>query len=368
MTGSVTIRPVQESDANALYEIEQECFVIDRLSARRIRHWIRASNRIFLVAEDQGVLLGYGLAFLHQGTRLSRLYSLAVSMRARGKGIAKQLLRNIERDAVENGKLFMRLEVPKDNQAAIGLYTRFGYQAIGAYLDYYEDHSDALRMQKRIRYIPENLLENSVPWYEQQTDFTCGPAALMMGMAGLDKKYIMTMTEELDIWREATTIFMTSGHGGSHPIGLALAAQKRGFKASVYINSKKPLFIESVRNQYKKDILTEVDRQFHKKARAHEVKVIHREISQNLIEQCITQGSAVIILISTYRLDGKKAPHWVTITGIDNLCLYVNDPDPTEGSQIGMDCQNVPIARVDFDKMSAFGSERLRTAVVLQKE
>jgi ribosomal protein S18 acetylase RimI-like enzyme len=365
-TNNLRVRPAKIGDANALYSIEVECFSSDRLSLRRFQHWIRAANRIFWVAEDNEGLLGYGLAFLHRGTRLTRLYSLAVTARARGRGVAKLLLQHIESEAVDHGRLYMRLEVANDNTPAIQLYQKLGYQSFGTYEDYYEDHRDALRMQKRIRYIPKNLLQRSAPWHQQHTDFTCGPAALMMAMASLNKKYKMSLTRELDIWRESTTIFMTSGHGGCHPVGLALAATRRGYEASVYLNTKKPLFIESVRNARKKEILTAVDKQYNKRAKTKDVKIHHRDFTQNLIEKLLEEGAAIIILISTYRLDGKKTPHWVTITGIDNDCLYFHDPDPTKEQQVEIDCQNVPISRLDFDKMSAFGSERLRTAVVLR--
>ncbi len=54
---------------------------------------------------------------------------------------------------------------------------------------------------------------------------------------------------------------------------------------------------------------------------------------------------------------------------MDDQCIYVHDPDPSvdENSQLPLDCQYVPIARDDFDKMSAFGSNRLRAAVVLSQ-
>jgi hypothetical protein len=39
--------------------------------------------------------------------------------------------------------------------------------------------------------------------------FTCGPAALMMAMHGLNRDYQPSREEEINLWREATTIFMT---------------------------------------------------------------------------------------------------------------------------------------------------------------
>lgn len=363
---NLILRPAVLEDSLRLREIEVECFDSDRLSLRRIKHWTKAKNKIMVVAEADGRILGYGLALLHRGTRLARLYSVAVAKEARGQGLSKMLLQHIENQASEKGRLFMRLEVANDNSAAQALYKQQGYQVFGTYKNYYDDQQDALRMQKRIRYRPENALNQAVPWYEQTTDFSCGPASLMMAMASLAPKQIqLTQELELDIWREATTIFMTSGHGGCHPIGLGLAAQQRGFKAVVYINNDAPLFVDGVRNVHKKEVMTTVDKHFRRQAKSQGVQIKHADVSQSLIEKWLKQGSAVIMLISTYRMDGKKTPHWVTVTGMDDQCLYVHDPDPGVEDQIDLDCQHVPIARADFEKMSAFGSGRLRTAVVL---
>ncbi|MEX2365255.1 MAG: peptidase C39 family protein, partial [Pseudohongiellaceae bacterium] len=90
-----------------------------------------------------------------------------------------------------------------------------------------------------------------------------------------------------------------------------------------------------------------------------------QDIKQQEIEKHMNQGGAVIMLISTYRMDGKKSPHWVTITGMDDQCFYLHDPDPSYATQIEMDCQHIPIARSDFVKMSSFGRQKLRTAVLI---
>ena len=360
------IRPVQEEDLAALYALEQRCFATDRLSRRRFRHWVSASNREFLVATLNDELLGYGLVLIHRGTRLARLYSLAVSDTARGLGLGRRLLHALETATTQRGRLYMRLEVAEDNKAAITLYESLGYVAFGAYADYYEDHQTALRMQKRIRHAPENLRTNQVPWYRQTTPFTCGPAAAMMAMAALHPKYPLKREEELDIWREATTIYMTSGHGGCHPVGLGLAAHKRGFKAQVYLSRPGTPFIEGVRSNEKKAVIELVHQNYLRLAKASKVPVRIKDISQADLNRWIHRGAMVLALISTYRMDRKKAPHWVALTAIDDECLYVNDPDPTDGEQTAMDCQSVPIARADFAKMSVFGRDRLRTVVVIE--
>lgn len=370
--GDTTIRIAQKNDLAALVQLELASFTGDRLSKRRFKHWLEADNGIFIVASTNEMLLGYGLVLLHRGTRLARLYSIAIDERARGQGVAKQILAELELRAAQVGRLFMRLEVAENNAGAIALYQSSGYRIFGEYSDYYEDHSDALRMQKRIRTVgsvsPESVVGyHEVPWFKQNTEFTCGPASLLMAMGCLASECDLSQEQELDIWREATTIFMTSGHGGCHPVGLALAAQRRGYQAIAYINTQAPLFIEGVRSEHKKSVMTLVDQQFKSKAYAEGVTVEYKEFNLDLIEFWLQNNFAVIVLISTYRLDGKKAPHWVTVTAIDDMCLYVHDPDLDEKVQVSFDCQHIPIARDDFMKMQTFGRDKLRTAVAIKK-
>ncbi|WP_323846021.1 GNAT family N-acetyltransferase/peptidase C39 family protein [Microbulbifer magnicolonia] len=360
-----TIRPAVPADVPALHALEQACFEGDRLSRRRLRHWVGAENRVFLVAERGEQLLGYVLVLLRRGTRLARLYSLAVGPAGRGQGIGKALLVTAEEASSHSGRLFMRLEVAEDNHSAISLYQQLGYRTFGSYPNYYEDEGDALRMQKRIRYRPENLHSLDVPWYGQTTDFTCGPAAAMMAMAALRPDYQPSVSDELALWREATTIFMAAGTGGCHPIGLALAIRARGFDCEVYLNQTSPLFANGVRAAKKKTVIQQVDADFRAAAKQEGIPIVEQEFTQAQLEQWLEEGALALLLISTYRLDGKKVPHWVTLTGIDEECLYVHDPDEDD-EQNPLDSEYLPIAREDFARMSLFGRERLRTAVVVR--
>ncbi|HBX38782.1 MAG TPA: ribosomal-protein-alanine acetyltransferase [Pseudohongiella sp.] len=365
---ALTIRNARLEDLDALHALENACFDTDRLSRRRLRHWILAGNREFMVAENQQHILGYGLVLFHGATHLARLYSIAISPDARGQGVGRALLQALETAAANRDRFFMRLEVATDNPSAIHLYQSSGYVAFDTLTDYYEDHGDALRMQKIIRYAPKRRRGNDVPWYQQTTAFTCGPAALMMAMAALDRKRVPNQATELDIWREATTIFMTSGHGGCHPLGLALAAAKRGFEPTVFINQSGPLFLEGVRDPEKKTIMALVHEQFEQRVAKKAIHVERRDVSQDDIELSIKNGSIVLALISSYRLDRKKAPHWVTITAFDDACFYIHDPDPSFEEQTGLDCEDLPIARSDFARMSQFGKDRLRAALIISRK
>lgn len=364
---SLLIRAAKLEDLDALTALENQSFDTDRLSRRSFRHWITTDHSELLVAEVNGILAAYVLIFYYPGTRLARVYSLAVAKNMRAKGLARRLLQEGERASRESGRLYLRLEVSVDNSSAIRLYESLGFHKFGLYHDYYENHGDALRYQKCIRRYQPILEYRPVHWFRQTTRFTCGPAALLMVMRTLDQNFEATQEQELQIWREATTIYMTSGHGGCHPVGLALAAQKRGFTAEVWINQTGALFVDGVRDEHKKQVVELVDGCFKREAEAQQLALHQTNITQETLLTALRDGALALVLISTYSLDRKKTPHWVVVSGFDNDCFYIHDPDPDEECQSELDCQYIPIAREDFERMSCFGKNRLRTALIIRK-
>ena len=137
-------------DLSALLELEQQCFNTDQLNRRSLRWMITRAHGQLWVAERRGKLAGYALVLFHRGTSRARLYSIAIAPHARGNGLAKQLLERVEACALEYGLDWLRLEVRIDNPAALTLYERSGYRQFALSHAYYQDHTDALRLEKQI--------------------------------------------------------------------------------------------------------------------------------------------------------------------------------------------------------------------------
>jgi len=138
-------------DLDTLHDIEQKSFTTDLLSRRRMRHWILAENRGFIVCEaNNHSVAGYILFFYRRNTTTARLYSIAVSENFRGHGIARQLMDRGEKQVRKDGKTRIQLEVKTDNRPAIGLYESLGYHRFGLHKGFYEDGGYALRMEKAL--------------------------------------------------------------------------------------------------------------------------------------------------------------------------------------------------------------------------
>ncbi|MGF6149253.1 ribosomal-protein-alanine acetyltransferase [Pseudomonas fluorescens] len=147
---NLVFRLAVPNDLAALLELEQQCFTTDRLNSRNFQWMIKRAHGQLIVAECADQLLGYALVLFHRGTSQARLYSIAISVQARGAGLGKQLLERIETCARERDCTCLRLEVRTDNPIAIALYERSGYRRFALIRDFYEDHADALRLEKTI--------------------------------------------------------------------------------------------------------------------------------------------------------------------------------------------------------------------------
>lgn len=360
------IRIGKLTDLDALVHIERQCFDSDRLSRRSFRHFLQRGKGALLVCETGEAVVGYVLVHIHAGTVLARLYSFAVLPETQGSGIGRTLLEAAEQTAREQGCLAIRLEIRRDNERAKALYLSAGYREFEQLEDYYEDHQDAVRMEKSLaRRSDRDVVP--VPYYEQTLEFTCGPASLMMAMKCLNPKLALDRKLELQIWREATTIFMTSGLGGCGPDGLALAAWRRGYTVELVLKDEQALFVESVRSIEKKEVIALVHEDFQRQILASGIKVRYGPISVEELEETVREGAVPVVLISSYRLYGEKTPHWVVVTDVANGIVYLHDPYVDyEENRISMDCMNIPILSEEFEGMARYGRSGQRAVVILK--
>ena len=359
----VRVRSASKGDLEALSTLERS-FPGDRLKRSSLSRLLGRDSAQLWVAEASGRVVGDAVVLFRKGFMSARLYSLVVRPESRGRGVARALLAQAEQGARERGAVAMRLEVREDNRPAIALYRKAGYEVVGRTADYYQDHSDALRMQKRFAAGGATVL--GVPYYPQSLEFTCGPAALMMAMRHHGYPVPLERWLELALWREATTIFMLSGHGGCSAHGLAVAALRRGFRATVVTRDADVPFLDSVRNDDKKDVIRIAHHTFERDLRDLGGRVELRDFDDADVAAAVKRGALPLVMLSGYRLYAEKVPHWVVVTGFDDDHLYLHDPFIPEGAGRA-DSVHLPLRRDAFDAVSRFGKRRHRAMVLIER-
>lgn len=143
------LRRGRRADLDALVALERRYFTADhQISRRGFRHFIDSPKSTLIVAEADDKLAGCVLVNYRRGSKLARLYTIAVDREFQRRGIARRLLAAAEDDAIQRGRGVMRLEVREDDAGAIALYETSGYRSFGRRPRYYDGRIDALRFDK----------------------------------------------------------------------------------------------------------------------------------------------------------------------------------------------------------------------------
>jgi hypothetical protein len=208
-----------------------------------------------------------------------------------------------------------------------------------------------------------------VPHYRQSTDFTCGAASCLMAMKTLDRRRSMTRAEELAIWREATTVFMgpAGGHGGCGALGLALALKRRGFEPEVHVNHRGVLLGQRSRSDDRREVMRLVQARDLAEAKARGIRVCYDQLTLADIEAAVAAGTVPIVLCSTRFIHGDNDPHWIVVTGFDAGSVRVNDPWVSiDKGKTARDMTDLAVPRREFQRMTRYGGERERAAVLVR--
>ena len=364
---ALQIRPARASDIDRLVAIENRVFEHDRISRRSFRQLIERETAETMVAEIDGVVVGYCMVLFRQGSGVARLYSIASDPEAGRVGIGRALLEAAEAAAYKEMRLLLRLEVREENTRAIELYQRNGYRRIGREEDYYEDGAAAIRMEKLLR--GEARLPAVVPYYEQSAEFTCGPCCIMMAKSHYEPSFVPDPVMEIRLWREATTVFMMSGPGGCEPFGLAVAAYEHGLSAEIVVSFHGALFLQSVRSEEKRRVMELAQVDFRSRADGYGIPVDYRAFALDDIRSALAAGKLIVVLVSGFLMFGKKVPHWVLAIGDDGEHIIIHDPwVEDEQGETAADAANIPIPHDIFMRMAQFGRPGLRSAVILGKK
>jgi ribosomal protein S18 acetylase RimI-like enzyme len=364
----VRVRTAERRDLDALMELERRVFATDRLSRRSFRHFLASPTAHVLVAEENGNgLAGAAILLFRPRSAAARLYSIAVAPHMSGRGVAAMLLDAAEDAALARDRRSIRLEVHHTNHAAIARYRKSGYRQFGRHAGYYQDGGDALRFEKRLTpRLP--ALKAAPPYFHQTTEFTCGPACMLMALAWADPKFKPAPVLEFDLWRQSTTIFMSSGPGGCGPYGMAVTLKQHGLVPELYVSHHGPYFLEAARSVAKRRAMQVTQDAFRREAKALGIETHLTPVNESVLMRAFDAGSVAIVLVSGYHMVARGRPHWIFAFGRDRRRVLMHDPAAIRDEQ-GMahapETYAVPWSA--FEPMTRLGRERLSAAIVIRK-
>lgn len=170
-----------------------------------------------------------------------------------------------------------------------------------------------------------------VPYYAQTSEFTCGPACVLMTLSHFESDpFVLCRVHEFRIWRRTSLV----GLGGTDAFGLALPYIDRGYEVRV-INERMPTLARARLRSF----LTEEDAtlaEWSSKEALAEVRgagaiIEKRAPSLTDIDEGLPQGWVPICLVGMQEVHREEIPHWVVAYGADAEHVFFHDPYPPEG-------------------------------------
>jgi len=141
---TLRFEPLQEVHIAPILEIENRTNSAP-WSERSFRNELNHEHGIFLVAFEEGKVVGYGGVWLVIDE--AHITTIAVDETRRRHGIGQRLMNQLLGKAKEMGMVCSTLEVRASNEPAVKLYEKLGYATTARRKGYYPDNSeDALVM------------------------------------------------------------------------------------------------------------------------------------------------------------------------------------------------------------------------------
>lgn len=154
-------RPLTLDDAPRILELEHELFGPGAWSPWMVQDELSAPGRTYLGIDDDGgpgpggdaspgVLVAYGGSWF-DGVD-AQIMTLGVARSHQGRGLGRLLLDALLAGERARGAKHVFLEVRVDNQPAIAMYERAGFERLGVRRGYYQpENVDALTMRLALR-------------------------------------------------------------------------------------------------------------------------------------------------------------------------------------------------------------------------
>ena len=157
-----TLRPFESSDLEQVLHINRMCLP-ENYTGFFFLDLHRRFPETFLVAEDNGTVIGYIMCRIETGlpnfkiigiTKKGHVISIAVLPQNQRQGVGRELIHEAMDAMLRYKAKECVLEVRASNTAAVNLYKKLGFEIIRTLHRYYADGEDAYLMAKKLSFKP----------------------------------------------------------------------------------------------------------------------------------------------------------------------------------------------------------------------
>jgi len=188
-----------------------------------------------------------------------------------------------------------------------------------------------------------------MPYYSQTSEFSCGPACVLMIFKFFNTRLKLDRTMEFEVWRQCNMI----GVRGADPFGLSIPLLDAGYEVHLLTQCRSminPDLWKSRMHEHRLPLEDEALAVFgiaenKKRALGRGLTVVYSQVTVNRIAKSFCKGFIPVALVHMGVVHELDIPHWVVVTDIRDDHVAFNDPYPPKGGK------NICVSRDDFQQM-----------------
>ena len=173
-----------------------------------------------------------------------------------------------------------------------------------------------------------------VPYYQQSSEFSCGPACVLMVMKYFEPRLEFGRALEFEIWRQCNMI----GIKGADPYGLSVPLIDAGYEVRLLTQRRRvidpALWRRRLLRHFSADEI-ELSRfgmkQNMKRAMRRHLSVTFKRPTIGDVVRGVKEDFVPIALVHMGVVHSLNIPHWVVVTDADESSVVFNDPYPPKG-------------------------------------
>jgi hypothetical protein len=174
----------------------------------------------------------------------------------------------------------------------------------------------------------------NVPYYAQSSDFTCGPACVLMVMKHFEPDLEIGRELEFEVWRQCNMI----GIRGADPFGLSIPLIDAGYKVRLITRSGKTVNSDYWKHRLRRRFSSEeIDlslfgmKDNKQRAIRRNLPVTYKRPVVADIVRGVRGDYVPIALVHMGIIHSLNIPHWIVVTDADEEQVVFNDPYPPKG-------------------------------------
>lgn len=188
-----------------------------------------------------------------------------------------------------------------------------------------------------------------IPYYAQHSEFSCGPACVLMIYKYFKPHLRLSRTLEFEVWRQCNMI----GVKCSDPYGISVPLLDAGYEVHLRTRRRRMIELDVWTARLREQRFTREDANLavfgvgenKKRALSHGLKVEYGRLTVERMARSFREGLIPIALVHMGVIHHLNFPHWVVVTDTGDDSVAFNDPYPPKGGK------GIRVRKEEFQRM-----------------